>query len=360
VADQQPVDVDFEFVPAGTTAEPESGRLFVDVGNAFGPGVLDHHAPGTPGTCTAVLTLEHPDFVLSQVGPTRRVTIITHRFPDLDAISGVHFALNHLRGQRPGPAARAWAAYVCAVDRGDTGLDPERPINPYSVLMMGLNRIADETGDESVASQRMLDFGLDFIETVLRRTRQGARVNDPALFEQMPDFAQDVRAVLQDHTRYLDDLARADQFVCDLPRQDDEGTLSVPGLWIQRPKARLFKSWARGDSRDKSRPNGYVFTGVQVSEDRAILSVAPDSGVTLRGLGGFLESAETAKRARLGCPRSGPDREGFDSPDPWYDGRSPFHAYTIVDAPRAGTVLSPAEIRRAFDEFRGAVARGST
>ena len=359
MADQQSIDVDFEFVTAGTTAEPAPGRLFVDVGNGFGPGVLDHHAPGTPGACTAELALRHPEYVLSQVGAAGRVTIVTHQYPDLDAISGAYFALTHLRGQQPDAAARAWAAYVCAVDRGDTRLDPARPINPYSVLMMGLNRVADETEDESAASQRMLSFGLDFVETILCRTRQGVGLDDAALLEQVPDFAQDVRAVLDDHARYLDDLARADQFPCELPRQEGEGTLVVPGLWIERPRARLFKSWARGDTRDKARPNGYVFTGVQLSDARAILSVAPDSGVTLRGLGDFLESAETAKRARLGCPRTGPDREGFDSPDPWYDGRSPFHGYTIVDAPRAGTVLSPAEIRRAFEDFLAFVDRGS-
>jgi hypothetical protein len=359
VADQQSIDVDFEFVPPGTTAEPEQGRVYVDVGNAFGPGVLDHHAPGTPGACTAELALQHPEFVLSQVVAAGQVTIVTHRYPDLDAISGAYFALNHLRGQRPDAAARAWAAYVCAVDRGETRLDPARPINPYSVLMMRLNRVADESEDEAEASRRMLEVGLDFVDTVLRRTRQGVGLDDPALLEREPAFSRDVWAVLEDHARYLDDVARADRFVCELPRQAGEGTRAVPGLWIDRPRARLFKSWARGDTRDKARPDGYVFTGVQVSEDRAIVSVAPDSGVTLHGLGRFLEAAETAKRERLGCPRTGPDREGFDSPDPWYDGRSPFHGYTIVDAPRTGTVLLPTEIRRAFEDFLAFVERGS-
>jgi hypothetical protein len=302
--------------------------------------------------------LEHRDYIVSQVHPAGPVTIVTHHYPDMDAISGAYFALSHLRGQPVDVAARAWAAYVCAVDRGHTGLDPARPVNPYSVLMMGLDRVGGDVEGEDAASRRMLDFGLDFIDILLQRARAGVALDDPALLERVPAFSRDVRAVLDDHARYLEDLARADQFVCELPGQEREGPLAVPGLWIERPEARLFKSWARGDSRATARPNGFVFTGVQLSDDRAILSVAPDAGVTLRGLGQLLEGAETAKRERLGCPRIGPNREGFDSPDPWYDGRSPFHGYTIIDAPRAGTVLSPAEIRRAFDCFLGFVAGG--
>ena len=86
------IRLDFEFVPAGTTAEPAPGRLFVDVGNGFGPGLLDHHAPGTPGTCSAQLALQHPRHVSSQVGASRQMTIVTHKYPDMDAISGVYFA----------------------------------------------------------------------------------------------------------------------------------------------------------------------------------------------------------------------------------------------------------------------------
>jgi hypothetical protein len=39
-------------------------------------------------------------------------------------------------------------------------------------------------------------------------------------------------------------------------------------------------------------------------------------------------------------------RPGYDNADPWYDGRA--HSYTIVDSPRAGTVLTADEIESIF------------
>jgi hypothetical protein len=356
--EQPAIDVDFAFVPAGTMAEPSSGRLFVDVGNGFGPGLLDHHGPGTPGACTARLVLDHPEYVLSQVDASRTVTIFTHRYPDLDAISGVYLARAHLKAEPIDDAARVWAGYVDAVDQGYTRLDPAQPLNPYSVMMMRMARIAKGEGDADLISRRMLEAGLDLVALMLGRIREGRAVDSAAMVEGVSELSEDVQAVLADRAIYLTDLERAEQLVCGLPRQDGSGTASVPGIWVDRPQSELFKSWARGDTQADSRPDGYVFSGVQLSDSRAILSVAPDSGVTLKGLGPILEAAETAKRDRLGCPRTGANRKGFDSPDPWYDGRSAFHGYTIVDAPMAGTVLSPDEIRLAFDDYLRLIAEG--
>ncbi|MBV9125232.1 MAG: hypothetical protein JO112_17895, partial [Planctomycetes bacterium] len=61
--------------------------------------------------------------------------------------------------------------------------------------------------------------------------------------------------------------------------------------------------------------------------------------------------AEEAKRERLGKKRSGPPRwEDVSNSDPWYDGRSPAHAYTIVDSPHEGTVLDLREILEILQE----------
>jgi len=303
------------------------------------------------------LVLDHKDYVLSQAGASGRVTVVTHRYPDMDAISGVYFVNALLTGVTIDAAAREWADYVCGVDRGDTRLDPARPLNPYSVLMMRLSRAGEAAERADEISQVMLNEGLDFVDAILTRVRQGYSLREPAIVEQLPSLSGDVAAVLADHAAYLRDVERAERFLCPLPLDDGAGVASVPGIWVRQPEAELFKSWARGDVRDGSRPRGYVFTGVQLSAERAILSVAPNSGVTLLGLGDALESAEQAKRQQLGCPRTGSVREGFDSPDPWYDGRSALHGYTIVDAPRDGTVLSPEEIRRTFDEYLGEIKK---
>jgi hypothetical protein len=46
----------------------------------------------------------------------------------------------------------------------------------------------------------------------------------------------------------------------------------------------------------------------------------------------------------MGKQRLGQNRPGYDSPDPWYDGRSPLHQYTIIDSPRDGTVIGMEDI----------------
>ena len=94
---------------------------------------------------------------------------------------------------------------------------------------------------------------------------------------------------------------------------------------------------------------------------RCILSVVPDSGASLRGLGALLDEAEAERRKevfgvddRVTDPTTGaarPPRAGYANADPWYDGRA--HGYSIVDAPRGGTMLSADEIEAIFLRFGG-------
>jgi len=83
-----------------------------------------------------------------------------------------------------------------------------------------------------------------------------------------------------------------------------------------------------------------------------VISIGPESGYTLKGLGLYLKKLEQKKREWQDVRNEGPPRYQdvdeernllvdplFSSSDPWYDGRG--HNYTIVDAPRKGSLLSP-------------------
>src|SRR5262249_2575101 len=66
----------------------------------------------------------------------------------------------------------------------------------------------------------------------------------------------------------------------------------------------FFKDWARTDARRSRRGKGFVALCVFMSEGgqqrrRCILSVTPDSRVSLRGLGARLERAEAERRRQL-------------------------------------------------------------
>src|SRR5262249_46928601 len=92
-----------------------------------------------------------------------------------------------------------------------------------------------------------------------------------------------------------------------------------------------------------------------------------DSGATLEGLAALLDRGEAERRRevfgsddRVTDPATGEPRRprpGYDNADPWYDGRA--HGYTIVDAPRAGTLLTADEIEGIFLRFGGGAGANS-
>jgi hypothetical protein len=185
---------------------------------------------------------------------------------------------------------------------------------------------------------------------------------------------QDPEMVRQDIARYRRKLADprtcSRQLKLRLPGQLG-GTAEVDVLMVRDiqnsddpERVVFFKDWARTDGESCPGSGGFVALSVFHSESaasprRCILSVTPESGVHLRGLGGRLDQLEAAERTRrygfddrvedpVTREKKTPRWEGASS-DPWYDGRA--HGYTIVDAPRSGTVLSADEIERAFLQF---------
>jgi len=331
----------FAFVPAGTVAASETGKVYVDVGNAFCPGILDHHHPDAPDACTAELVLSHPEYILSQ-SVDDHLTIIPHEYPDLDAITGAFFVRMHANGDPIEKVHHQWAEYVCRIDQGFTTLDVEQPVTPYSLFMMRMQLLGKRGTADSTS---MLQAGFEFIESIFEWMKSGGNLNNPVTLKESRMFSDEVSAIADDLGRYKQDLERAEKMECYLPKKDGTCFQKVAGLWIARPESAMFKSWTRGDKESADNDQGFIFLGIQVSDHRFILSVNPSSNVYLKGLGALLEKAETEKREKLGKVRKGENRPGYDSPDPWYDGRSPLHNYTIIDSPRGGTVLQMMKVK---------------
>ena len=166
----------------------------------------------------------------------------------------------------------------------------------------------------------------------------------------MPEIESERQAIKSDLELYLTDIKKVEIFTCSLPKKDKSGSKQVSGLWISKPKSTLFKSWVRGDEK-RSNAKGFVFTAIELSSNRTVISVSPDSSVYLKGLGNLLEKAETENRQLCSQIRLGENRPGYDSPDPWYDGRSPLHNFTIIDSPRCGTILNKEEILCCINQF---------
>jgi hypothetical protein len=151
------------------------------------------------------------------------------------------------------------------------------------------------------------------------------------------------------------------------------GTVECEALFVRdTPSASdaerclFFRDWARTDAAHGPNGRGFVALSIFLQEGqrqvrRCILSVTPDSGASLRGLGPLLDEAETTRRKqvygmddRITDPATGaakPPRPGYSNADPWYDGRA--HGHTLVDGPRSGTLLTADEIEALFLQFGG-------
>jgi hypothetical protein len=367
--------------PARTAAQD---RLFLDVGNDLRPGVLDHHHLTAYTGSTASLVLAHPAFVDGAVARGRRpddpFTIVLHEQPDLDCLVSAYLAIAYL-GPGSFPAgADALARYSDLVDEGSPGFTLARPFTLYAAYQQLVNRLARQRwGSDAVQWQERLRQGLSLVAHVVAELGPERSLPDvdafacPGLFG--PGDREEVARDVERYRRKLaDPRTRARTARLRLPGRFG-GTEEVEALLVRDVQNAgdpegcvFFKDWARTDA-EHSAAGGFVALSVfhapgpqQVR--RGILSATPSSSVILRGLGALLDEAEAARRRqvhgvddRVTDPVTGepkPARPGYGNADPWYDGRA--HGYTIVDAPRSGTLLTADEVEAVFLRFGNCAA----
>jgi predicted Ser/Thr protein kinase len=376
----------FAFTGLGQCAPAPCGpgdRLYLDVGNDLRPGVIDHHHRTAYTGSTAGLMLTHPRLVDEAVLPGRQpgdpFTLVLHEKPDFDAVAAAYLAIEYLAAGTFPHGAEALARYADKVDEGVLGLSLA---NPYSLYVAYLHLAGRAAMRPSVMPaecwQECARAGVELVGyAVAESVRRGEALPAvdafacPGLFE-----PEDRLEVERDVERYRAKLAdphtRARRHRLRLPGQFG-GTVEVDALTARDVqnvgdpgRVAFFKDWARTDAGHCPNGRGYQALSVFMSEGprqvrRCILSVTPDSGATLRGLGALLDRAEAERRRhtyavddREQDPASGARREprpGYANADPWYDGRA--HGHTIVDSPRAGTVLTADEIETIFLHFGG-------
>jgi hypothetical protein len=384
-----PESVSYAFVPYGFTAPDDRDafdRLYLDVGNQLRPGAIDHHQLSEGGPTTA-LVRNRAEFIDAAVSPAHTpgaaFTVILHNYPDLDAVASTLLALEYLENRAFPDRADALTSYVASSDKGETRLDPKRPF----VLRMAFNRLVDRALDLPSQKERdeaIVRNGLALLRFALGESARTGTPIDELDALSAPVFTDaDRAAVLVDHDRYRTKLkapaTHARRCRMRLPGQKG-GEVSVEALLVRDVqnagdpnRVAHFKDWARLDtfSRDGQ---GYAALSVFMPEEpghprRCILSVMPESGAWLKGLGQLLDSTETKRRlevygvdTRREDPVTGeklpvrrstppPGTPEYDSADPWYDGRAGTHNFTIIDAPHDGTLLTADEIEKVFLDF---------
>jgi len=301
----------YEFVAAGTSVVREDRtKLYLDVGNALRLAVIDHHQLKNEQKSATRLVMENPHFI-----PLQTQTIILHNSPDLDCIASSCLAKYYLQHKKFPPFALELAAFL---DKSDFGFSLENRVNLSSLFSIIKSQV--KSAQERVALghtliEEMSSYGFD-------------SKNIPLLYK------KESQLIYSDRDIYAEDKKLASLVEGRLSKRVDLKKEKLKALTLVEPKSRLFKEWAREE--------GFDLLIVKWSAQRTVISLKADSFYTLEGVGDSLNSLEKEKRQELGIKIDEENREGYDIPDPWYDGRA--HNFTIIDAPRRGTSLSFKEI----------------
>ncbi|MCX8160097.1 MAG: hypothetical protein N3G18_04085 [Candidatus Saccharicenans sp.] len=334
------MEIVFQFAPYGQEFEPGPERLVLDVGLKTVPGVIDHHQPEAEAECAASLVVKYPELVLRHLpGPIDRLTIVTHRLPDFDAVSSIFLSLKLLELQQVDRAMKEIAAYARLVDSATLPKNVELSSTPYGLLralFVAIQKPEEETNLERVQE------GLKLLKLLYEQARLGRDIMDcRTVFQGIDRYLKAMHRVEDDYFNYLEDLEKATRVQLSLPRSQGPGWELVDGLVVQNPKSFLLKEWARRDIFNSSLGRGFSFLLTNLANRRFIIGVDPEAGVNLRGLGSLLNRLEKEKREKLGRPFS----------ERWYEGNCPFFDYRIIDSPQDGPALNHQEVLEAVLEF---------
>jgi hypothetical protein len=365
----QPLRFNYTFIPAGSAVSRDGdmltikgdaknaaltfpyGRTFVlDVGNSLGEGIIDHHQPGTENQCVASMIANDPDKWIGQyLDESDQYFLITHSAPDFDALGSVFLAEKYIRTRSLPGLAMEFGKYVLKVDSGKMKLDKRRIVQPFS-LMLAISETVrsnpsipyEEKDFETLRSGFML-FG-----AMWSVFSEGQNIGQ-AIWKNLPDFQEQIFLLNQDAVTYSDDLMQRSQpHQLGLSPAGSSGISTIDCLVTRFPQSILWKYWARGDTEYSPDHRGFTMTVAFLPSDntRAIIAVDPTTGYNLKGLGLYLDYLEIKKLLVDNTTEdiTGNKRPGFHRENPWYDGRSSMHNFTIIDVPRGGSLLSEREI----------------
>lgn len=393
---------------------PKSNRIFLDVGNSldFEKGIIDnHHFDSTKNDKTkefksiASYCYHKENEIKNYIHNIKKqdVEIVVHNEPDIDCFVSAYIIERYLNNQTLPRDTEILIKSVEDIDSGRMEFKNVKPINPCfivyaiaSVIKEGIKKFNEENKANGKTmnneDEQSMKKGIQLTEAIINELSQlpinKKSLDNVNLSSKTDLFKRELELLSDDYNNYINDYN--DTEICEkgkikLPLKDScENELSeVDALfWLTVPNCILHKYWSR---QDKKAPlgEGYVFTFIPseinldacarhdnendsfdkvelkgIKVNKAIISVSPNSKVCLKGLGESLEIAEreTEKnffgknihnwrsRNKSRFPESWCDNE-----DPWYDGRN--FDYTIIDAPRVGSLMSFKEIRHIVKNF---------
>ena len=332
---------------------PYGSTFILDVGNSLGDGVIDHHQPGTEDQCVASMIADNPDkWVGKYLKESKSYSLVTHSAPDFDALGSVYLAEKYIREMRLPDIAPAFGAYVLQVDSGKKMLDKKRLVEPFSLVLAISETVRSDPSipfDEKYLKTLIVTFRL--FDSIFQILSEGKSI-ESFDWETLSGFHNEISLIKEDVSAYGEDLKTRSQIRQIRLRHGKSLEVSMVDCLITNfPQSILWKYWARGDIDYSSGHNGFIMTVAFLPSEntRAIIAVDPNTGYSLKGLGLYLDYLEMRKLLVANALENiiGNKRAGFHRENPWYDGRSSMHNFTIIDVPRGGSLLSEREIMEA-------------
>lgn len=330
--------------------------VIFDTGNQLGDGIIDHHLPGTEDSSVAQLVaLKFESFITNLDRTVDEITLVTHFFPDFDAIGGVYFAKKYLENGSVPNGSLILSEYINEVDSGKLTLDPKSPINPASMILAISDHVS-KNNDIPFPQKHLaiLEKSFELLDKIIDIFSKKDNPWMPNFLDELFGFDDLKRSIIDDALIYRSDLEKSTTQTLKLINNQTGIVEDVDFIATDNPKSFLWKYWVRGDRENSTLGEGFIFTCAffdtfkDKGRNRAIIATDPNTPYALKGLGILIEKFEIQglltnnhETKESLCENS---RPGFHRADPWYDGRAPIHNYTIIDAPRAGSVLSNEEL----------------
>lgn len=386
----------------------QPNRIFLDIGNKLEKGVIDHHeiysnSNSTSYNSTVGILTACPEFIFSNINDdSEEIEIVLHSSPDFDCIASAYIAMYLIENKQYPDNYKYLVDYAEEIDSGRILFSPDNFINPYAITCAIESALEKKEGNESkLINDLTLKKGLRLIQCVMdnmdKLMDKSLGFKHPAiLLGYENEFKDEINLLKNDYEKYKKDLdnvvdKRIQKIRLPLINHVNNQYLKEVDalIWNEIPSCELHKIWARQDKNSPS-GTGYVFTFIpceldkrskgyeerlqkcsqyNIKNSRVIVSVNPDCGVNIKGLGEQLERNECIKERELingignnfiWRKRSSRrfKEEWCDNEDPWYDGRN--SNYTIVDSPRVGSLLSIEEIKNiALNFVKPVIDKGS-
>jgi hypothetical protein len=336
-------EIKFRFLGYGEELIPQQNTIILDVGKKLDFGILDHHQKLAPNECAASLVVKYPQYILEHLKGEKNITIITHKYPDFDAVASSYLTKRLIETGKVSESMIKIAQYAKIVDSANLPINIPLEDTPYAILYSlfhKINYFGERKDKIQYIGEKRMQIGFSLLSEIEVKVREGIDVSQSiSSLSGFKEYEKARQMINFDYMEYLTDVKRAGKGTIKLLREDNRGLKSVDFFYIINPKSYLLKDWIKRDFKNSPSGKGFSLIISSLYEGNFMIATSPLSETYLKGLGELINNWEKEKREKRNIE--------FLS---WYEGDSPFFNYRIIASPGDGTILTREEL---LDIFRG-------